>query len=275
MVIPGRWRLLATALLIIAIPVGCADMDGFLFNTEPLDRYHPPASLDSLLEPFTLPSGGETVHGYRLRSNGTRPGLTILYLHGNKQNMDQYWDRVEFLGRLGGNVVTFDYRGFGMSTGTSSETGLKEDADAALDWIRGQGVPDDSLVVYGFSLGCYPAIHLAGFRLHPRVLIVESPFASATALVQGGAVFDFQERWLSDGTFDNVDGIARVTAPVLLLHGLEDDFVRYRDNGRVVYDAASEPKRLVPVPGGVHDNVPQALGIDKYLRILSDWIDQR
>lgn len=269
---PISWTALAIGMALLA---GCADMDSFLFNTEPLDRYHPPQRLDSLLEPLTLRSGGETIYGYRLRSNGHRPGLTVLYLHGNKENMDQYWDRVEYLGRLGASVVTIDYRGFGMSTGESSEPGLKEDAEAALAWIRANGVPDDSVVVYGFSLGCYPAIHLAGTRLQPRAVIVESPFASATALVQGGAIFDFQRGWLTDGTFDNVSGIGRVTAPVLLMHGLSDDFVRYRDNGRVVFEAANEPKRLIPVPGAVHDNVPQSIGIDEYVRILSDWIDQQ
>jgi len=263
-------------LLFCALAVkGCADMDSFLFNTETLDRYHPPLSIDSLLEPFTIVSGGHTLYAYRMRSNGARPGLCILYLHGNKHHMDEYWDRVEMLGRLGGEVVTFDYRGFGMSEGESSEAGLREDAEQALASIRARGLSDDSIVVYGFSLGCYPAIHLAGSVLRPRALIIEAPFASATSLVQGGAVLDFPERWLTDGLYDNRSGIGRVTAPVLLLHGLDDDFVRFRDNGRIVFEAAREPKRLVTVAGAVHDNVPSTYGAAAYLELVGDWIDQR
>jgi len=273
LLLPGGRFPVALALLLAITLSSCADMDSFLFNTESVDRYHPPPSLDTLLEPFRVTSGGNELAAYRLRSNGSRPGLTILYCHGNKKNMDSYWDRVEYLAQVGGDVVTFDYRGFGLSEGESSEQGLREDAEAILTWIRTRGVPDDSIVVYGFSLGCFPAIHLAARVFVPRVLIVESPFASATSLVQGGAFLDFQERWLTDGRFDNEAAISIVSVPVLVIHGLEDDFIRYRDNGRLVYEAANEPKRLVTVAGAVHDNVPETLEVDRYVNLLRSWID--
>jgi fermentation-respiration switch protein FrsA (DUF1100 family) len=249
-------------------------MDSFLFNTETLDHYSPPASIpDSLLEPVTLKSDGLNIYGYWIGSDGTRPGLTILYCHGNKHSMDEYWDRIEFLRKLGGNIFTFDYRGFGRSEGESSEEGLYADAEAALANVLARGVLPDSLVLYGFSLGNVASFHLADGKVTPRCLIAESPFASSTALAQGATVLDFPARWLTDGTYDNAETIRRIHVPLLLLHGVEDDFVRYRDNGKVVFDNANEPKKLLPIPGATHTDVPQTMGVDNYLQELKAWID--
>jgi fermentation-respiration switch protein FrsA (DUF1100 family) len=262
----------ALLLCLSALALGaCAEMDGFLFNTERIDRYHPPSSIPAeLIEPVTIESEGNTLYGYWIR--GADTGRTILYCHGNKKNMDAYWDRIEMLRELGANIFWFDYRGFGLSEGDPSEHSMYADADAALAYVRSRGFAADSIILYGFSLGNVASIHLAAERITPRALIVESAFASATSLAQGATVLDFQERWLTDGTFDNVEAIRRVTAPVLVLHGEEDDFIRYRDNGRLVFGAANEPKKLVLVPGAVHDNVPQTMGVAAYLDEIRAWI---
>ena len=59
----------------------------------------------------------------------------------------------------------------------------------------------------------------------------------------------------------------------LLFHGDEDDFVRYRDNGKIVYNNAPQPKDLILVQKANHTNVPYILGTEQYLQIISDWID--
>jgi fermentation-respiration switch protein FrsA (DUF1100 family) len=187
--------------------------------------------------------------------------------------MDAYWDRVEFLRRLGGNIFIFDYRGFGMSEGESSQEGMYADADAALAYVQSRGVQADSLVLYGFSLGNVASIHLAANRITPRCLIAESPFASSTSLTQGGIGLDFPARWLTDGTFNNAETIRKVHVPLLLLHGLDDDFVRYRDNGAIVFENANQPKKLITVKGANHTDVPQTMGVDQYLTELQTWID--
>jgi fermentation-respiration switch protein FrsA (DUF1100 family) len=270
-------RLLVLVCLVIVTAVGgCVEMDSFLFNTETLDRYHPPETLpDSLLEHVTFESEGNTLHGYWVRSVGARSGTVVLYCHGNKHNMDEYWDRVELLHRLGVTVFTFDYRGYGLSEGTSSEAGMHADADAALATVRAGGFVADSTVLYGYSLGNVASIHLAADRIRPRALLVESAFASATALVQGGTVLDFPSRWLTDGTFDNAEALARVAVPVLVLHGMDDDFVRFRDNGQVLFDRANEPKELIAVPGAVHDDIPRMMGIESYLEEIAEMLDRR
>lgn len=263
--------------LLLVLLGGCMEMDGFLFNVEKLDHYALPGNTipDSLLEQVTLTSGGNKIYGYWVESSGERPGITILYSHGNKHNIDAYWDRVMMLHRLGVNVFIYDYRGFGMSEGISSEEGMHADAEAALDFVRSKGVHPDSLCLYGFSLGNVASIYLAARKITPRCLIAESPFASANALTQGGAGLDLPPRWLTDGTFDNAALIRSINTPFLLIHGADDNFVRFRDNGRVVFDNAPEPKKLVVVPGALHDDVPQRMGVGVYLDTVRSFIDRR
>jgi fermentation-respiration switch protein FrsA (DUF1100 family) len=256
---------------------GCMEMDSFLFNTEKLERYSPKFVPDSLLEPVSFLSDGNRLYGYWVRSDGRRPKVTILYFHGNKHHMDEYWDRVDYLRQLGVNVLVFDYRGFGMSEGQSSEAGMYADAEAALAYVHGRRAPGDTIIYYGFSLGSVGAIHLAGRATPPYRLIVESGLASATSLVQGASVLDFPSRWLTDGTFDNARIIRSAPSDVLIIHGTADDFVRFRDNGLVLFDNAGEDavrpigKTLEAVPDAGHSDVPTVM-VDRYLAVLREFI---
>ena len=261
--------------LLLAI-AGC-NLDAFLFNNRSIEAYRLPGNTIpmNLIEPVTLPSGGTTLYGFWVSSAGGRPGITLIYFHGNKHDIDEYWDRVMFLHDAGVNVFVFDYRGFGRSEGTPTETGLYADAEAALAYVLARpGVSPDSIGLYGYSLGNVPSIYLAAERFNPLFLIAESPFASANSLTQASLSLDVSTGWLTDGRFDNVAEIRKIRAPLLLFHGQDDDFVRYRDNGRVVFENAPDPKQLKLVTGAVHDDVPQRMGLNVYRAAILQWIDQ-
>ena len=83
---------------------------------------------------------------------------TVLYLHGNSMNRAAPWRIAAYqslTSRIDANVIAIDYRGFGDSTGTPSEEGLVEDADAAYRFIRAQQGEDSkqSITLFGQSLG--------------------------------------------------------------------------------------------------------------------------
>jgi len=101
---------------------------------------------------------------------------------------------------------------------------------------------------------------------------VESTFASATSLAQGGAGIDLPQYWLADYDFDNIGMIRKVTCPVFHFHGLADDFCRYRDNGKVLYQEITAPKDHYYPPDAGHGDVPECTGIDAYVGYINDWI---
>jgi hypothetical protein len=170
-------------------------------------------------------------------------------------------------------VLVFDYRGFGRSEGEPSEAGLYQDGEAALAWLLShKELRTDSLLLYGYSLGNVVSIHLAAGVVRPLGLIAEAPFASANSLTQGSLALDIPGGWLTEGEFDNSEKIKKIGTPLLLIHGSDDDFVRFRDNGRVVYENAPQPKTLLLVPGAGHSDIPNVLGGPVYLDKLDAWM---
>jgi hypothetical protein len=101
------------------------ELDDFMFKNSSLDEYKLPGNTiaDSLLTEVTIDSDGYTLYGFWAASNGERPGITVLYFHGNRDHIGHYWDRVMLLHDIGVNVFIFDYRGFGKSEGKSTERG--------------------------------------------------------------------------------------------------------------------------------------------------------
>jgi hypothetical protein len=61
--------------------------------------------------------------------------------------------------------------------------------------------------------------------------------------------------------------IAEVGAPVLVVHGSEDQLIR-PELGRTLYERAREPKRFVLVEGGTHHNT-NSLGQGQYREALA------
>ena len=262
-------------LILSGLILASCTLDSNLFNPEEVDAYQLPGNTipANLIEEVELDSDGNKIYGFWVSSNGERTGLTILYCHGNKHNIDEYWDRVMLLHELGVNIFIFDYRGYGKSEGESSEAGLYADSEAALEYVKGRPeYNSDSLCFYGYSLGNVASIYLAAEIQDPLCLFSEAPFASANSLTQGSLILDIQPRWLTDGEFDNAENVKKINTPFMLFHGEDDDFVRYRDNGKVVYDASPNPKELVLVADAVHDNVPYIMGKENYLNKIRDWI---
>lgn len=264
------------ALLFLPLLASCLEMDGFLADAEDVGDYLLPGNTipAGLIDPVTFDSQGNTLYGFWVASNGERPGITILYCHGNKHSIDQYWDRVMFLHELGVNLFIFDYRGFGRSEGAFSEGAMLADARAAMGYVLTRPeVTAASLALYGYSLGNVASIYLAAEVIDPLFLVAEAPFASANSLAQGALNLPLPARWLTGSRFDNAARISGINTPLLVLHGADDDFVRFRDNGRVIFERAPEPKALRLVPRASHEDVPQTMGLEAYRILLKDWID--
>ena len=74
---------------------------------------------------------GVELFSWFLPARGT-PRATVLFLHGNAENISTHFANVAWMPAEGFNVLALDYRGYGKSAGTPSLAGVQLDIDAAL-----------------------------------------------------------------------------------------------------------------------------------------------
>jgi uncharacterized protein len=178
-----------------------------------------------------------------------QPGKAIvLYFHGNGGSLWNRRFRARALTASGRGLLMISYRGYSGSTGTPFETGLHIDALTAYGWVR-RSYEALRLVAYGESLGTGVAVRLASEQ--PLAgLILDAPYTSA-ADVAGRIYWYVPVRWLMLDQFRSLDIIQRVRAPILILHGTDDQVIPFT-MGQQLYEAATEPKWFVRLEGGNH-----------------------
>jgi hypothetical protein len=176
----------------------------------------------------------------------------IAYLHGNGGHIGYRAERLRWFARNGYGVLMVEYRGYGGNPGTPSESGLVADGAAALDFLGGEGIASNRLVIYGESLGSGVAVPLAAQR-DVACLILEAPFTSVAEVAQYHYSFMPAAALVRD-RFDSLARIGQVKAPILVLHGEQDRVVPVRF-GRALFDAAPEPKELWLSRDAGHENL--------------------
>ena len=177
---------------------------------------------------------------------GKRPA-TILLLHGNAGNISHRMDKLEILHRLGYSIFMPDYRGYGKSLGRPSEAGIYLDAQAAYQYLLGvRRLRLSQIILYGESLGCAPALHLAA-QVPAGALILEAPFTSVPDMAKLLLPFLPANRLVRQ-RYDNKNKIGITKLPILILHSPEDEIIPFK-MGEELYRLARPPKELIRLRG--------------------------
>lgn len=177
---------------------------------------------------------------------------TILYFHGNAANAANRAGKIVVMLQDGFGVFYLNNRGYGGSEGSPSEANNVADAIAAYDDLAGRGVPAESIVAFGESLGSGPAVRLAAKRKVAAVML-EAPLTS-TVEVGRSVYFWLPLSLLITDQFSIERHIGGVTVPLLILHGERDEVIPV-EMGRRNYRAANEPKEIAIIPGAHHNNL--------------------
>ena len=224
---------------------------------------HTPGELGLTFEELRLRAeDGVVLNAWYLPARGT-PAATVLYLHGNAENISTHFANVAWMPAAGFNVLALDYRGYGASEGSPSLAGAQLDIDAAMRaLLERTGVDRRRIVLFGQSLGGALAIHYAAhgaYRSSLRALVADSAFSDYRAITReklAGFFLTWPFQWLPWLTVDNAYSPAASVAalsplPLLLIHG-ERDVVVPVEHARRLYALAREPKELWLVPEAGH-----------------------
>ncbi len=190
---------------------------------------------------------GEKIAAWYRPADAGKP--TVIYCHGNGGNRGNRAELFSYYSKLGWGAMFFDYHGYGGSTGKPSEAALRMDAEAAYDWVRGQNVPAEKIVLSGHSLGTGVCTMLASTR-PVAALSMQAPYSSI-ADVAASVYWWAPVHMLIKDAIDAATAIRDVHVPVLVQHGDADTVVPFRF-GEKLFAAANEPKIFVALPSQGH-----------------------
>eukprot|EP00435_Cladocopium_sp_Y103_P031732 s1164_g8.t1 len=182
------------------------------------------------------------------------PPPTILYSHGNAEDLGLVMDYVDALAHFtGSDVLSYEYVGYSLSKQhghTPSEAGCIRSIDAAWRYLTEQEkIHPRRIVIFGRSIGSGPSVDLASRSkvegsehspLDVAGVILQSPLESGARAVLGSTV-----AWLgySLDIFRNYEKIEKITAPVAIMHGTSDEVVPYANGQELLEQSDSEAER--------------------------------
>ncbi|VVC95165.1 unnamed protein product [Leptidea sinapis] len=192
--------------------------------------------------------------------------FTILFSHGNAVDLGQMSSFYLGLGtRINCNIFSYDYSGYGVSGGKPSEKNLYADIDAAWQALRTRyGISPENIILYGQSIGTVPTVDLAA-RYEVGAVVLHSPLMSGMRV----AFPNTKRTWFFDA-FPSIDKIPKVTSPVLVIHGTEDEVIDF-SHGLAIYERCPRAVEPLWVEGAGHNDVEL---FNQYLERLKRFVSQ-
>jgi len=274
--------LLTAGVLLVLTMTGCSSL---FFHPSRNMQEGPAVKLFSHRDVVFPSSDGVPIHGWYFPAENARG--SILVLHGNAQNLSTHVNSVLWLVKEGYNIFIIDYRGYGWSGGEPDLAGAHRDADAAIEKLFSLPETDpDRVVVLGQSLGGSIAVYSVTHSPHKdriRALVIDSAFSSYRLIAREKLnnfwltwPFQYPLSWTVNNDYSADRWIGQVSPmPLLLLHGLDDPVVPTH-HGRLLNDAAREPKQfwLTARPGHVQSFGDEAVR-EQLVRYLTEKIESK
>lgn len=192
------------------------------------------------------------------------PVATVLYLGGNGFLMIKSQPLIEAYSNIPVNLMIFDYRGYGLSTGSPSVAGIQTDAKTALSFVKESSpVASDRIFVHGHSMGSFLSAYLAdtesvdGYILESPITEVDNWTKKLVPwLLRPFIRFDIDPA-LSEQS--NLKRVEQIEIPLLIIGGSDDEITPFRMAEEIDKRSASDQKRLVKITGGTHNDLPNYL----------------
>lgn len=225
-------------------------------------RTETPGAFDLKYENLHLETpDGETLHAFLLlhdKSSLDYKKKTILVLCPNAGNIGHSLPIVDvFYRNMGYNVLIYSYRGYGESTGTSDEAGLKIDADTVMKYVLNhEQLSETSIILYGRSLGGAVAVYIAAKNfVQVKAVILENTFLSIRKAIPH--IFPFLKNftYLCHQVWDSEQEITRISPETkMLFMCAELDEIVPPDHMVKLYELATATDKTQKIFKGAHHN---------------------
>lgn len=254
---------------------------------KPLDFF--PDLYNLVYEPVTFTTKDKAVLKGWFIPSVEKSAKTIILLHGWGGNKGNILPHTWFLSGLGFNLLYFDFRRCGESSGKISTVGYLEnkDFDAAMDFLKTYK-PEESRIIgiYSISMGASVAIYQAPKYPEIKCLAAEAAFDSYEKTVARWAwvkrkipyypcvplTLLFVRMKLKDNPEKSspIYHIKKVSPkPVFFIHGSHDNLVPAKD-AKILFKQADNPKNWWLVAGARHGKCAE-IGGSEYKKKLGDF----
>ena len=216
------------------------------------------------------------LHATYLAPQENKP--TVIYFHGQSENITKWQDSLLFLKKLGYGALFLSFRGHYKSAGRPSEQGVYTDAQTAVEYLLNKGIKEEDIILWGRSLGSVTAVETA-LKYKVKGLIIESGILDITTAalsvfkryinlfhlqIFGNFIIDLIKSANFIQKFDNKEKISKLNLPVLIVHAKNDCKIEYTQAQELYNQCPSA--RLVLAEDGSHDRTDWAFGyIEEFL----------
>ncbi len=225
------------------------------------DRIMFPGMARNRSQPVQAPPGVDTerlklANGNLFRiavANSPQPVAAAVYFDGNGGGDLQsavYW--ADQMLHLGLTTIAIEYPGYADSDGKPSVASIYEAAEVAAAELKKRN-PSLPVVAIGYSLGTFPALHLASKGMVDKAVLWAPP--TSTLDMAKANYWWLPVRLLLRHRFDNMQSARAGSCPVLILHGDKDAVVPLTQ-GQQVARALGARATFEVVPGLGHEDAP-------------------
>ncbi len=230
---------------------------------------------------------GLKLHGWKLHAersesnelvNGNKIAGTMLFFHGNGDNVSTQLPNTFWLAKEGYDLYVFDYREYGQSQGKAELDTAITDMELMISHVVERLSEDEKLIVMGHSLGASMAIYTVAHSAHRdriEALITIEAFSdyhdvAQDILSKSWLMWLFQ--WPLSFTIDNsyrpLDSIGLISPiPVFIMHSESDEMIDMYHADRL-FEAAKEPKYF----GLIESNHSNVLMTRNNRQVLFDFL---
>ncbi len=234
---------------------------GMQYRPDPSPMNPVSAGLAKATQSTLKTSDGETVVTWWIAPRDERQPV-FLYLHGNGANLHARAARFARLTETGAGLMAVSWRGYGGSSGSPSEAGLRIDARATYDaLVSERRIPPERIVLFGESLGTTVATILAA-EVQSAALVLDSSFASALDVAQRAYPW-LPVSWLLRDQYRADLAAPNVTVPVQQIH-CEVDRITPIESANLLKTRFSRSEPIHIVDGACH--VPNFSRYESFLR---------
>lgn len=189
----------------------------------------------------------------------------IVYCHGNAGNMQRWANMVDDFVQFDYDVILWDYRTYGKSSGRLNEENILADGQLVYEFAK-KHFAESQIVVYGRSLGTGVATYLAASN-SPSQLMLETPFYNLKD-VAGFHFPYFPYSVLLKYEFNTDEWIKEVRCPICIFHGTYDRTVPYQSGVKLKPLLKSQDEFITIEAGDHHDLNTFLLYEEKIKQIL-------